>query len=380
MICSRCVMDSSVPGIFFDDSGECNFCKIHDERVRECPINQGQKTLESIVEKIKKEGGGRDYDCLIGVSGGIDSTYAVYLARKLGLRPLAVHMDNGWNSELSVKNIENFLKKLDVDLHTIVLDWEEFRDIQIAFLKASVPDIEVPTDLAIAAILYRTAREMGIKYVLDGQSFRTGGKCPIGWSYADGKYIRSVHKMFGKKEMKDFPNMTTMERIYYMFFKRIKFVSLLNCVEYNVEEVKELLKNDLGWREYGDKHCESVYTRFVHSTLLPKKFNIDNRRIHYSALVRSGQMTRDEAIKKLEKPMCPEEVVEDDRKYVIKKLGLTEEEFEEILSKPPKLFLDYPNNYRLVRFLVKVGCSLGMLSKKHKYYTWNTLLEYHKEN
>lgn len=375
-ICSRCIMDTTVPGIWFDDKGECNFCKIHDLEEKRYPLDElAKKKLEDMAEKIKKNGVNKDYDCIIGVSGGTDSTYVLYVINKLGLRPLAVHMDNGWNSESAVSNIKRALDKIDVDLHTVVLDWEEFKDIQIAFLKASVSDVEIPTDLAIHSTLFKVANEMGIKYIIDGQCFRTGGKCPIGWSYGGGKYVKSIHKLFGKKKMKTFPMMSIWKRLYYMFFRKIKFVSPLNHVKYDVKEVKELIKNEFGWKDYGKKHYESVYTKFIQSYLLPEKFNIDKRKVHYSALIRSNQMTREEALEKITEPLYEKNVMEEDKQYVIKKLGLIKGEFEEMVSNPPKMFLDYPNDFKTYRFLIKTGVKLGLLPEKHKYYTWDTLLK-----
>ena len=374
MICSRCIMDTTVPGIWFDENGVCNFCKIHDTLEEQFPLGEtGRKRLEQLIEKIKNSARGKEYDCVVGVSGGMDSTYVLYTIVSLGLKPLAVHMDNGWNTELSVHNIEKATRKLGVDLHTVVLDWEEFKDIQIAFLKASVPDVEMPTDWAIRCVLYRIASKQGLKYVVDGQCFRTGGKCPIGWNYGDGKYLKAVHEKFGKVKMKTFPNLTIWEELYYNFVKGIRFVHPLYYVEYNVEGVKKLLKKELGWKPYPAKHFESVYTRFIQSYLLPKKFNIDKRKIHFSALIRSGQMTREEALKRIKKPPFSPKKMEEDRKYVIKKLGLTQEEFERIMRLPPKSFLDYPNNFRLKRLLVKIGYKIGLLSKKHRFYTWDTI-------
>lgn len=376
MICSRCIMDTTVPGIFFDDKGECNFCKIHDEMDKLYPMDGSNETkLKKIADTIRLDGKGREYDCVVGVSGGMDSTYVLYIVKKMGLHPLAVHMDNGWDSELAVRNIRRVLKKLEIELHTVVLDWEEFKDIQKAFLKASVPDVETPTDSAIKATLYNVAKKNGIKYIINGQSFRTGGKCPIGWHYEDGKYIRSIYKTFGESEMKNFPYLTMWERINYMYIKKIKRVPILNYVDYDVKKVTELLSQEVGWRDYGVKHYESVYTRFIQSYILPKKFNIDKRKIHLSALIRDGQITRDKAIEEINKPPYEEKRMEDDKEYVIKKLGLTHEEFEEIMAKPPKTFLEYPNSFKLQRFLIKLGYKTGKLPKKHRYYTYDSLTD-----
>ncbi len=216
-ICSRCVMDDTVKGISFDNNGECTFCKIHDDLERKFPMNrETPRRLELIVDKIKKDGKGKQYDCILGVSGGRDSTYTLYNAVKLGLRPLAVHFDNGWNSEIAVQNIKNATKILGVDLHTHVADWEEFKDLQRSFLFASVPDAEVPTDWVIFSVLFDEAARYNVKYIVHGHSFRTEGTTPITWTYMDGKYIQDVQKRFGKRKLKSFPNMS-MSQVRILF-------------------------------------------------------------------------------------------------------------------------------------------------------------------
>ena len=352
-ICSRCILDSNVPGITFDDRGVCNYCKIHDEIEKQHPLNEtGQQKLNEIIEEIKSRGKDKKYDCILGVSGGTDSTYMLYMAKKLGLRPLAVHMDNGWNSEIAVTNIKNAITKLGIDLHTVVLDWEEFKDLQIAFLKASTPDVEIATDHAIEAVLYRVAAEEDVHYIVQGHSFRSEGKIPVLWGYGDWRYIKSVYKKFGKnKKLKNFQKLSLFDFMYYFTIKRIKEIRLLYFMDYRKEEAKKILKDELGWRDYGGKHYESIYTRFIQSYLLPRKFNIDKRKVHFSALIRSGQMTRDEAFEKIKEPPISEEQAREDREYVIKKLGLTEEEFKEILSAEPKTFLDYPTYYPVIKRL-----------------------------
>jgi len=223
-ICSRCLLDTTVADIWFDDQGICKYCGIHDEMEKQYPSGEeGEKRLKEIIEKIKADGEGKEYDCVLGVSGGRDSTYTLYRAVKLGLRPLAVHFDNGWNSDIGLTNIKNAITKLNVDFHTVVADWEEFKDLQIAFLKASVPDAEVPTDFAIYSVLWKTAAEEGVKYVIEGHSFRTEGTSPISWTYMDGRYIRSIHKKFGKKKVTSFPIMGLSEFLYYTFIKNIKW-------------------------------------------------------------------------------------------------------------------------------------------------------------
>lgn len=360
-ICKRCVLDANVSYIEFDEKGECNYCKIHDENVRKFPTGEeGKKFLEKIIREIKEKGKNKDYDCIVGVSGGVDSTFTLYNAVKLGLRPLAVQFDNGWHSEIAVSNIKNACVKLGVDLHTFVVDWEEFKDILRSFLYASVPDADIATDIGIKSTLYRVASQEGLKYIVTGGNFRTEGQIPRGWTYMDGRYIRSVQKKFGRMKLKKFPNLTLSHYIYYLFFKRIKVVRIVNYFDYQRGEAKEMLKKELGWRDYGGKHYESIYTRFNNGFLCRKKFNIDKRKVEFAALVRSGQMTRDEALEQLSYPPYPEESMREDVDYVIKKLGFTHEEFDEIFSRPPKSFLDYPTYYPAI---IKVKPVLNFVSK-----------------
>ena len=362
-ICSRCVSDTTIPSIRFDERGICNFCKRHDEMEKKFPLNElGEQKLNRLIEEIKAKGKNKDYDCIVGVSGGRDSTYTLYTAVKMGLRPLAVHFDNGWNSEIAVGNIKKATTKLDVDLHTVVADWEEFKDLQKSFLRASVPDAEIPTDYVIISVLYQAAAEIGTKYLLNGHSFRTEGIAPIGWTYMDGRYVKSVHKKFGKAELKSFPILSLSKLVYYVTIKRIIYVPLLQYMVYNQEQVGDILKKELDWVYYGGHHHENIYTHFFQSYLCPKKFNIDKRKLEYSALIRSGQMTREDALKEIRENPYPydKEIVD----YTISKLGLTKEEFEEILSAKPKTFHDYPTYYPIIkasRVPIKIACKLNLL-------------------
>ena len=371
-ICTRCISDTTIPGIHFDEKGVCNFCHAHDSLDKKFPQNElGQQKLNQLIDKIKSKGKNKKYDCIVGVSGGTDSTYCLYMAKKLGLRPLAVHLDNGWDTDISIDNIKKAVTKLDVPLKTVTCDWDEFKDLQISFLKASTSDAEIPTDIAITAVLYRVAAEEGLHYVIEGHSFRAEGLAPLGWMYADGRYIKSVQKRFGKAKLKRFPNLTISNLLYYTFVKRIHYVSPLDYMDYRKEEAKKILAKELGWTYYGGHHFESIYTRFVITNLFPRKFNIDKRIIEYSAYVRSGQMTRDEALKKKEENPIPED--KDIEEYVRNKLGLTTEEFEEILSAEAKTFLDYPTYFPLIRALkipIKVACSLNLLPQTfyEKYF------------
>lgn len=362
-ICSRCISDSSIPGIRFDDRGVCNFCKAHDSLDKQFPLNElGQKRLNQLLDKIKSKGNGKKYDCIVGISGGTDSTYCLYIAKKLGLRPLAVHLDNGWDSDIAISNMKKAVTKLDIPLKTVTCDWEEFKDLQVSFLKASVPDAEIPTDIAIHSILYRIAAEEGIHYVINGHSFRAEGLSPQGWTYMDGRYIKGVHERFGKTTLKNFPNLTISDLLYYVLVKRIRVVPLLTYIDYCKEDAKRTLKKELDWTYYGGHHFESTYTRFVIVYLLWKKFKIDKRIVEYSAYIRSGQMTRDEALKEIrEHPILEDKEI---KECCLGKLGLATEEFERILSVEPKTFLDYPTYYPIIRALrvpIRLACMLNLL-------------------
>ena len=362
-VCARCIMDDTIKGIIFDENGICTFCHIHDELEKSFPMNADTpKHLQKIVDKIKRDGKGKKYDCILGVSGGRDSTYTLYSAVKLGLRPLAVHFDNGWNSDYAVQNIKNACNKLNVDLYTHVADWEEFKDMQRAFLEASVPDAEVPTDWVIFSVLFREAAREGVKYIIQGHSFRTEGTTPLTWTYMDGKYVNYIHKKFGKKKIKSFPVMSMIDYLYYTFIRRIRQVRMLYYLPYNEEEILEKLTREVGWQSYGGKHHESKYTGFFQSFILTRKFNIDKRKLHYSALLRNGQMTREEALAKVQKD--PYDGGKATLDYCLKKLDYTHEEFEAIMNEKPKLFLDYKSYYSLVRKMEKPilwGTKVGII-------------------
>lgn len=358
-ICKRCVCDTTILGIVFDGKGICNFCKIHDKMEKEYPKGRiGQQKLKELVAKIKRAGKNKRYDCVVGISGGRDSTYLVYLAKKLGLRPLAVHFDNGWNSELAVTNIKNVLDKLKVDLETLVVNWEEFKDLQKSFLKASVCDAEIPTDIGIFGTLNRVAAREGIRYILNGHSFRTEGIMPLSWTYMDGRYIESVQKQFGTKKLKSFPNFKFWDLFVCTFIKNIKTVPILNYVDYNHKKIQEIMVRKLSWRYSGGHHHESYYTNFFQSYLLPQKFKIDKRKIEASALIRSGQITRQKALFQIKKEYpYDKNLVE----YVIGKLDLTRKEFDQILALPVKSFNEYPTYYSLVK-LFRLPLLMGVKS------------------
>lgn len=369
-VCSRCVMDTSDPDIKFDDQGVCNHCHEFDLNVGSRVITgeDGKAVLQKIVERIKKSGEGNEYDCIVGISGGVDSTYVAYQCKQLGLRPLAVHLDNGWNSELAVSNIEKVLKKLDFDLYTKVLDWREFRDIQLSFLKASTPDGEVPTDHAIFALLLKVAREKNIKYIMNGMNYLSEASVVPAWSYGHGDwgYIKYIQKKFGTHKIKNYPHYTPLEMFYMLFIKRVKFVSILNYIDYNKEAAIKELTEKLDWQYYGGKHHESTYTKFFQAYILPTKFGIDKRKIHLSNAVQSGQMNKNEALEELKKPLYSETAAMNDKEFVAKKLGVSLVEFEEIMKRKPLFYTDYPNSSKLYFRLKKIQYALRRMGLLHK--------------
>ncbi len=354
LICVQCIMDRTDPDIAFDGGGRCNHCARYGQQAAKRLISPAERParLAEVIETIKRDGAGKDYDCVIGVSGGVDSTYVAYLTREHGLRPLAVHFDNGWNSELAVANIEKTLNTLGIDLFTEVVDWSEFRDLQLSFLHASTPDGEVPTDHAIVALLYRMAARYRLKHILLGINVASEAIMPLKWGYgySDYRYIQAVHARFGNVPLKTFPHYSLPQLFGYMALRRIRLVPILDYIDYRKEEAMSRIQNDLGWVYYGGKHYESIYTRFYQSYVLPRKFKIDKRRAHYSNLVLSGQMTREKALSLMEEPVYPDKGLADDREYVIKKLGLSESEFEGIMAAPPKTFMDYPNSYARIEW------------------------------
>lgn len=358
-------MDTSDPEIEFDDSGICNHCiKYETERnKRMVDSSEREIKLNKIIQDIKSKGKKNEYDCLIGVSGGVDSTYVAYLVKQLGLKPLAVHFDNGWNSALAVSNIEKILKKLDIDLYTYVVDWEEFKSLQLSFLKASTPDGEIPTDHAINAILWKMASKYNIKYIITGMNYSTESLAVRKWAYghSDWKYIIGVHKKFENTKLNTYPHFNFFDLFYYTFVRKIKSVSILNYIDYNKEDVMEILQKQLGWVYYGGKHYESIYTRFYQSYILPTKFKIDKRRGHLSDLIKAGQITRNEALVEIQKKPCPQSIIDEDKLFIIKKLGLTKESLNQIMNAPLKTFEDYPNNYQKVYLLKKIVNYLRLL-------------------
>lgn len=362
-ICAKCVMDDTVKGIVFDENGFCPYCKIHDKMETKFPFNnESSRKLQDIINKIKKDGRKNKYDCIVGISGGRDSTYTLYNAVKYGLRPLAVHVDNGWNSEKASQNVKLICDKLNVDLYTYIVKWDEFRDLQRSFLLASVPDAEVPTDWIIYSVLFQIASLVKVKYIIHGHSFRTEGTAPISWTYMDGRYVKYVQKRYGTKKLKNIPNMSMKKFIFFSIIKRIKQIRILYYIPYNEHEILTHLSKEIGWRDYGGKHHESMYTAFIQSYVLPRKFNIDKRKLHYSALIRSGQLRRKDALEKLKEDPYSGGVATIE--YCLKKIGIGHDEFEDLMSAPIKSFVDYKSYYSLIKMIktpMKWGNIIGII-------------------
>jgi N-acetyl sugar amidotransferase len=337
-VCTVTVMDTSDPNISFDENGVCNY--VHEFRAFQNtlpdPITRDQM-LAATLEEIKSRGKGRRYDCVLGLSGGVDSSYMAYLAKEWGLRPLVVHFDNGWNSELAVNNIEEIVSRLGFDLETLVMDWEEFRDLQRAYFKASVVDIEVCTDQLIQGALYRLAAQNGIRAILSGTNWATEWLMPTSWNYRkqDLLNLRNIHRRFGTVPLLQSPTYGLRQQIWYTYFKGIKTYGVLDLVEYSKARAKQVLIHELGWRDYGGKHYESVFTRFYQGYVLPVKFNVDKRRAHLSNLILTGEITRDAALRELQQPTYDEELQAEDKEYVAKKLGFSADEFDAVLAADP---------------------------------------------
>jgi N-acetyl sugar amidotransferase len=346
--CAMTVMDDTDPEITFDSEGVCRLARLAQHRLKTEYFGyteEGKHRLQLIIDLMKEEGKGKDYDCIIGVSGGVDSTYIAYLVKQYGLRALAVHLDNGWDTELAQANIEATVGKLGIDLYTHVVDWNEIKDLQRSYFEASVMDVEVVTDHAINALLFGEAAKRGIRFIVPGSNVTTESIMPPAYSYdqRDLKNLLALHGRFGKRKLKTYPRMGTLRFLYYIFFKRIKFVPFLNYVPYEKKVVLDLLQRELGYVPYARKHGESRFTRFFQEYYLPEKFKVDKRKAHFSSLIVSGQMTRDEAMAELNKPLYRYEELEEELEYVANKLGYTSTEFSSILSAPPRKHTDYPN-------------------------------------
>ncbi len=375
--CVRCVMDTTDPQIQFDEAGICNHCTAYLQKRKELQALKklGAEHLEEVIKKIKRKGKNKKYDVLLGISGGVDSCYVAYLLKKLGIRILLAHMDNGWNSYEATMNIKNVAKKLGFDYESFVLDWDEFKDTQLAFLKASVVEADTPTDVAIQGALHRIAAKNGIKYIISGGNLATEGILPKLWHYdaRDTKYFNHIQKTFGTKKLRKFPQFGFQTEIYYKLIKGIKNIYLLNYIDYNKSDAIRILQEKLDWRNYGEKHHESHFTKFVQSYLLPKKFDLDYRKATLSSQICAGEKTREQAIKELETPPYNELNIEKEKDYIAKKLEITREELNRIIRLPGKYYYEYPNDEKKLNIIYSIYkkhfskylAGIGIISNEH---------------
>lgn len=355
-ICTRGVWDTTVPGIEFDENGVSNYAKMFDKLAEVYPrSDKGRKDWENIVDKIRIKGKGKKYDCIIGVSGGTDSSYLLHIAKKeYDLNPLAVNLDNGWNSDIAVKNIKKVTKALDIDLETYVINYEEIKDLLRCYMRASLPWIDIPTDLAIKAVLFKIANRENIKFVLRANDFRSEGTQPREWTYGDGKQLLYLHKKFGKVSLKTFPNYTLSNLLVNAYFKNIKNYFPFYYLDYQKKTARNLLIKEYKWEYYGGHHHENLFTKFAIAIWLPQKFGIDKRKITFSSQILSGEITRESALEELKKPPYDPEQTEKDIDYVLKKLDLTRKEYEILLIADNKSFEDYPSYYPLMKKILKI--------------------------
>ena len=365
-ICSKTVMDTTDPNITFNKSGESNYYTNYVDNIAPTWQNDGTNfnTLLKIAKKIKTEGKNYEFDCIIGVSGGVDSSYLVYLAKEvLHLRPLIFHVDGGWNSQLAVSNIEKIIDKLNLDLHTDVIYWPEMKDLQLSFFKAQVAHIDTPQDHAFFSSMYNYAAKHNIKYILNGGNFST--ECvrePLEWHYhaSDLKQIKDIHSKFGSVKLVKFPTADIFKyKLYYRYFKNMKVIQPLNYIKYIKSDAIDFLEKKFGWEKYSHKHYESRFTKFYEGYWLINKFGYDKRKAHYSSLILTNQMSRDEALNKLSTPPYTEEV-EDDFEYIANKLEISVADLKLIMSGKNKSFRDYKSNYKLINFFTKLVRLVGL--------------------
>ena len=366
-ICTNCVMDTSDSKIVFDEKGVCDHCNTYYKDIE--PVwNYGkgrEKELSSMADKIKASGKSKDFDCILGMSGGIDSSYLLYLAKeKLGLRPLVFHVDAGWNTQLAVNNIERLVDKLNLDLFTEVINWEEMKDLQLAYFKSGVPHIDVPQDHAFFATMYHFASKYKVNYILTGGNYST--ECvrnPIEWMYyqSDSVQLKDIHKKFGQIPLADYLVTNILwHKVYLPYVKKIKVLRPLDYMQYNKQEAMDLLQNEFGWQPYPQKHFESRFTRFYESYWLPERFGYDTRRVQFSSLILTGQMSREEALNQLKLPAYDSEEIKHEFEFVANKLGISKEELQTYFNMPKKTHLDYKSQENVYKLGSKLMRLMGL--------------------
>lgn len=366
-ICSNCVMDTTDSQILFDENGICDHCNTYYSKTLPSwdTGEKGVQDLQKVINKIKLDGTGKDFDCIIGMSGGIDSSYLVYVAKeKLGLRPLVFHVDAGWNSQIAVNNIERIVDNLKLDLYTEVIDWEEMKDLQLSYFKAGVPHIDTPQDHAFFATMYNFASKYNVKYILTGANYST--ECvrnPIEWMYyqSDVIQLKDIHSKFGTKSLKKYPLTSILwHKLYLPYIKGIKVLKPLNNVPYIKTEAMQLLQEKFGWQPYPQKHFESRFTKFYESYWLPMKFGYDVRKVQYSSLILTGQMTRDEALQKLKTLPYDELTIHQDFEFIANKLSISVKELQTYFDAPNKTYKDYASQENIYKIGSRLFKFLGI--------------------
>lgn len=359
--CTVTLMDTTDPNIKFDKNGVCHYVKYYEKNIKNNLKEFNEKNLLNICKKIKQSKKGK-YDCILGISGGIDSAYLLYVTKKqLGLNPLAVHIDAGWNSELAVQNIEELINKLNVDLYTHVINWEEMKDLQLAFLKSNVANQDIPQDHCFFAFLHKLALKKNIKYLITGSNNQTESILPQAWGYnaMDAKHLKSIHKKFGTIKLKTYPTISLFDYLFKCkILKKVQTVKPLNYIEYNKEKALSILKKEFNWKEYTGKHGESRFTKFFQNYYLPKKFGYDKRKAHLSSLILSNQITREQAVSELNKSTYSKNELEEDKEFISKKLNITCSALEALINENPIPHNTYPSNEKLYNFMRKIYFSL----------------------
>lgn len=365
-ICTRCVMDTTDPDITFDENGCCNHCTTAEQKLKQgwFPDEKGAQTLKAIANEIKANKGDNEYDSIIGVSGGIDSSFLLHLAKvEMKLNPLVVHVDAGWNSQIAVNNIEKMVKKLELDLYTYVVDWNEMRELQVAYLKSSLANQDVPQDHAFFAKLYQFADENKISYTITGSNLTSESILPASWGYdaTDSIQIKAIFKRFGRGKLKTYPLMSWWQnKIYWPYVKKMKVVRPLNYIDYNKNSAIEFLQKNYDWQYYGGKHHESKWTKFFQAYYLPEKFGFDKRKAHLSSMIVANQVARIDALTELAKPLYDQRELKEDMTFVEKKLALKEGELKGLMNLPNKEYTDYPNNTSVLRVFRQLKKIFGM--------------------
>lgn len=367
IICSNCVMDTTDSNIVFDEKGVCDHCNTFYKDIK--PFwhtdERGHNALNEIVKKIKKEGQGKEFDCLMGMSGGIDSSYLLYMmVEKYGLRPLVFHVDAGWNSQIAVNNIEKLVDGLGLDLYTEVIDWEEMKSLQLAFFKSGVPHVDTPQDHSFFATMYKFASKHNIKHILTGGNYST--ECvrnPLEWMYyqSDSIQLKDIYKKHGDRKLRNYPVTKILwHKIYLPYIKGIKIIRPLDFIPYNKDEAMQLLVDKYEYQKYPQKHFESRFTRFYESYWLPEKFGYDTRKVQYSSLILTGQMTREEALERLKQPAYNPDTIKEEFEYVATKLGITVEELQSYFNSPNKTYKDYKSQENIYNLGAKVLRMMGL--------------------